>query len=95
MKQLFKNFLFQLASIIIFAFLYWIYREDFKLNFLREKKTDLEILDCFYTSVTIQCGVGYAILNPQTSTAVFLLTIQQLIMIFTNIVMFYLFAMII
>jgi hypothetical protein len=94
MKALFKNFLFQLASIIIFACLYWIYREEFTLNLTTPKKPNLEILDCFYTSVTIQCGVGYSILNARSNTAVLLLTIQQLIMIFTNIVMFYLFSVI-
>ena len=93
MKELYKTFLFQLASVIIFAFLYWIYREDFKLNYISKKKSGLEILDCIYTSVTIQCGVGYSILNPTTNRAILILTIQQFIMIFTNIVMFYLFAM--
>jgi hypothetical protein len=92
MKELFKTFLFQLACIIIFGYLYWIFRDEFILNYISPKKPNLEILDCFYTSVTIQCGVGYAILNPRTNTAVLLLTIHQLIMIFTNIVMFYLFA---
>jgi len=91
MKELFRTFFFQLACIIIFACLYWIYRDEFKLNFVSPKRPNLEILDCFYTSVTIQCGVGYSILNPRTSVAVLILTIQQLIMIFTNIVMFYIF----
>jgi hypothetical protein len=92
MKALFKNFLFQLVCIIIFGSLYWIFQDHFRLNFISPKKPNLEILDCLYTSVTIQCGVGYSILNPHTNFAVLLLTIQQLIMIFTNIVMFYLFA---
>ena len=92
MKQLFKTFLFQLVSIIIFGCLHWIYREDFSLNFVSKIKNDLRIFDCFYTSVTIQSGVGYSILNPHTNRAVLILTIQQLLMIFSNIVMLYLFS---
>ena len=93
MKQLIKTFLFQLVSIIIFGCLYWIYREDFKLNFASKIKNDLRIFDCFYTSVTIQAGVGYSILNPHTNRAVLILMTQQLLMVFSNIVILYLFSM--
>ena len=94
MTQLFKTFLFQLISIIIFGCLYWIYRDDFTLNFvIGKKKNDIRILDCLYTSVTIQAGVGYSILNPHTNRSVLLLMIQQLNMIFANILMLYFFSM--
>ena len=93
MKQLFKTFLFELACIIIFGCLYWVYRDDFSLIFASKKKNDLRILDCFYTSVTVQAGVGYSILNPNTNRAVLLLMIQQLIMVFANILMLYFFSM--
>jgi hypothetical protein len=93
MKQLFKTFLFEVACIIIFGFLYWIYRDDFTLNIVSKKKNNLSILECFYTSVTVQAGVGYSILNPETNRAVLLLMIQQLIMVFANILMLYLFSM--
>jgi len=92
MKQLFKTFLFELVCIIIFGCLYWIYRDDFTLIFASKKRHDLSILECFYTSVTVQAGVGYSILNPNTSRAVLLLMIQQLIMVFANILMLYLFS---
>jgi hypothetical protein len=93
MKQLFKTFLFELGCIIIFGCLYWFYRDDFSLIFASKKKNDLRILDCFYTSVTVQAGVGYSILNPNTNRAVLLLMIQQLIMVFANILMLYFFSM--
>jgi hypothetical protein len=93
MTQLFKTFLFQLISIIIFGYLYWIYRDDFALSFVSKKKNDIGIFDCFYTSVTIQAGVGYSIINPHTNRAVVILMIQQLNMIFANILMLYFFSM--
>jgi hypothetical protein len=93
MRQVFHTFLFQLTSIIIFGSLYWIFKDDFSLNVANEKKNDLRILDCFFTSVTVQAGVGYSILNPDTNRAVTLLMIQQLIMVFSNILILYLFSM--
>ena len=93
MTQLFKTFIFEVVCVIIFGCLYWIYRDDFSLTFATKKKNDLSILDCFYTSVTVQSGVGYSILNPNNKRAVLILMIQQLIMIFANILMVYLFSM--
>lgn len=95
MTQLFKTFLLQLISIIVFGFIYWIYRDDFTLNFVigKKKNDNIEILDCFYTSVTVQAGVGYSILNPHTNRGVLILMIQQLTMIFANILMLYFFSM--
>jgi hypothetical protein len=93
MTQLFKTFIFEVVCVIIFGCLYWIYRDDFSLTFASKKKNDLSILECFYTSVTVQSGVGYSILNPNNKRAVLLLMIQQLIMIFANILMVYLFSM--
>lgn len=92
MKQVLQTFLFQLTCIIVFGSLYWIFKDDFSLNFSNEKKNDLRILDCFFTSVTVQAGVGYSILNPDTNRAVLLLMIQQLLMVFSNILMLYLFS---
>jgi putative flippase GtrA len=92
MKHLIETFFFQLACIIIFGFLYWIYRDEFTFNIKSKKNNDLRILECLYTSVTVQAGVGYSILNPDTNRAVLLLMIQQLIMIFSNILMLYLFS---
>jgi len=92
MKQVLQTFLFQLTCIIVFGSLYWVFKDDFSLNLSNEKKNDLRILDCFFTSVTVQAGVGYSILNPDTNRAVLLLMIQQLIMVFSNILMLYLFS---
>jgi len=93
MRQVFQTFLFQIVSILIFGTLYWIYSDDFSLNIKNKKKNDLRILDCFFTSVTVQAGVGYSILNPETNRALILLMIQQLVMVFANILILYLFSM--
>jgi len=88
-----QTFLFQLTCILIFGTIYWIYSDDFSLNVVSTKKNDLRVLDCFFTSVTIQAGVGYSILNPETNRAVALLMVQQLLMVFANILMVYFFSM--
>lgn len=93
MRQVFQTFLFQIVSILIFGSLYWIYSDDFSLNIKNKNKNDLRVLDCFFTSVTVQAGVGYSILNPETNRAVTLLMVQQLIMVFANILMLYFFSM--
>ena len=84
MRQVFQTFLFQIVSILIFGTLYWIYSDDFSLVVVNKKKNDLRILDCFFTSVTVQAGVGYSILNPDTNRAVAILMVQHLLMIFAN-----------
>jgi len=93
MKHIYQTFLFQLLCIILFGTLYWIYSDDFSLNIKNKKKNDLKILDCFFTSVTIQAGVGYSILNPETNNAILIMMAQQLIMIFSNILILYFFSM--
>ena len=93
MKHIYQTFLFQLVCILLFGSLYWAFRDDFTISIKHGKKKNLEILDCFYTSVTIQSGVGYSILNPHTNRSVLLLMIHQLTMIFANILMLYFFSM--
>jgi len=93
MKHVFQTFLFQLLCILIFGVLYWNYSDEFSVNIKDGTKRDLRILDCFYTSVTVQSGVGYSILQPETNEAVLILMTQQLIMIFSNILILYLFSM--
>lgn len=93
MRQVFQTFLFQLVSIILFGVIYWVYGNDFSLNVKTKKRNNLTLLDCFFTSVTLQAGVGYSILNPDTDRAVTLLMIQQILMVFSNILILYLFSM--
>jgi hypothetical protein len=93
MKHIYQTFLFQVVCILLFGALYWSFRDDFTINIKHGEKKNLEILDCFYTSVTIQSGVGYSILSPETNDAVLILMTQQIVMIFSNILILYFFSM--
>ena len=90
MKKVLYTFFFQLICIIIFGILYWYYSNDFTItNTIKSKKG---ILQYFYTIVTVQSGVGYSILTPNNERAMSLLMTQQLLMIFSNILILYLFS---
>ena len=94
MKAVIQTVAFQLTCVIIFGYVYWIYIDDFVpatiSNQKQEKKGNL--IDCFYTSVTIQAGVGYNGLDPVTNRAKLILMLQQFIMICANVLIFYLFS---
>ena len=86
--------IFQLFCIVLFSYLYWIYIDDFvpanTSNKNKQKKG--EFIDCVYTSITIQAGVGYNGLDPISDTAKMLLMAQQFVMICANVIIFYLFS---
>ena len=86
--------LFQLFCIVLFSCLYWIYIDDFvpATTSNKNKQTKGEFIDCFYTSITIQAGVGYNGLDPITDRAKMLLMTQQFVMICANALIFYLFS---
>jgi len=89
-----NTLLFQLSSILIFSYLYWNYVDDFVLTetSTKNKQKYGNLLDCFYTSVTVQAGVGYNVLNPITDRAKIILMCQQFFMILSNVLIFYLFS---
>jgi|LakMenE18May11ns_1017448.scaffolds.fasta_scaffold9596685_2 type IV secretory pathway TraG/TraD family ATPase VirD4 len=93
MKSVIYTLLFQIISIIIFGFVYWKFSENFTSNIVKDSKYKIEILDCFYTSVTVQSGVGYSILNAKTDTGKIILMLQQFIMISSNVIMLYFFSL--
>jgi hypothetical protein len=84
--------LFQLFCIVLFSCLYWIYIDDFvpATTSNKNKQPKGEFIDCFYTSITIQAGVGYNGLDPISNTAKMLLMAQQFVMICANVIIFYL-----
>ena len=93
-KLFINTLLFQLSSILIFSYLYWNYVDDFVLADTSDKNKQKygNLLDCFFTSITVQAGVGYNVLNPITNRAKFILICQQMIMIMSNVLIFYLFS---
>ena len=86
--------IFQLFCIVFFSYLYWIYIDDFvpATTSNKNKQTKGAFIDCFYTSITIQAGVGYNGLDPISDTAKMLLMAQQFVMICANVIIFYLFS---
>lgn len=90
-----KTVAFQLTCVLIFGYIYWIYIDDFIPPAISNQKKGQKgnIIDCFYTSITIQSGVGYNGLDPITNRAKLILMIQQFIMICTNALIFYLFSL--
>jgi len=95
MKAVIQTVAFQLICVVIFGDVYWIFIDDFvpatiSSNQKEEKKGNF--IDCFYTSVTIQAGVGYNGLDPVTNRAKLILMLQQFIMICANALIFYLFS---
>ena len=92
MKSVFYTVIFQLISIAVFGFLYWEFSKDFTSSINKDPKYKIEILDCFYTSVTVQAGVGYAILEPNSDKAKLILMLQQFLMITSNVLILYFFS---
>ena len=86
--------IFQLFCIVLFSYLYWIYIDDFvpATTGNKNKHTKGQLIDCFYTSLTVQAGVGYNGLDPITDRAKLILMAQQFIMICSNVLIFYLFS---
>ena len=90
MKAIYNTVIFQVCSILLFGILYWIYKDDFTVE--HQNNRQIQILDCMYTSVTIQAGVGASIIAPKTNTVLCILMIQQLSMIFSNVLILFLFS---
>ena len=87
-----NTLIFQLSCVVLFSYSYWIYIDDFVPANIsnKNKQTKGEFIDCFYTSITIQAGVGYNGLDPISNTAKMLLMAQQFVMICANVIIFYL-----
>ncbi len=101
MKAVINTVIFQIACILIFTVVYFKNNQHFSLprTFMSKQSNDdggneqIAILDCIYTSVTIQAGVGYNGLDPITHWGKILIICQQLLMICSNIIIFYIFTM--
>ena len=80
MKQIPRTILYNLMVITIFFVIYLIISEQF-LTTDKKKATTLDLLNL---SITLQTSVGYTFVNPITTTAKFILTLQQFFLIFGN-----------
>ena len=89
-----QSVIFQLSCVVLFTILYFFNRDEFRLSLKYSNKNNLEldIFDCLYTSVTIQAGVGYNGMEPKTAKGKVIIILQQLIMICSTMLIFYIFT---
>jgi hypothetical protein len=95
MKAVIQTVTFQLICVLVFGYIYWLYIDDFvpaSISSNKNSKKTGNLIDCFYTSITVQSGVGYNGLDPITNRAKLILMTQQFIMICANVLILYLFS---
>ena len=91
MRIVIKTLAFQIFCIVLFGFIYLLFKEHFvrDVSFTTDKKKTAEIIDCLFLATTIQSGVGYSDLYPITYIAKVILIIQQFVMISANVFLLY------
>ena len=89
MKYVVRGALYNFICILVFAIIYYIIRAEMDMNEDMSQYVEPTFADTLFLSTTIQAGVGYTLLTPKSSLSKYLLMIQQLFMIFTNLMLFY------
>jgi uncharacterized membrane protein len=89
MKYVVRGALYNLLCIIVFAIIYYVIRKELDMTQDIYQYVEPTFADTLFLSTTIQSGVGYTILTPRSSLSKYILMIQQLFMIFTNLMLFY------
>ena len=92
MKYVIKGVCYNLALIIIFFTIYTILKKDLTLDSSYTKYIPPNVTDIFFLSTTIQSGVGYSLVYPMTHTTKIIMTVQQLLMITSNLMLLYFFT---
>ncbi len=85
MKMVFRTFFFHIVCILVFAFLYYYFKESYYDN---NKERDT-FLDYLLFSTTIQAGVGITSIHPINFYGKIVMILQQLIMLMTHIFTIY------
>jgi len=88
MKIVIRTVLFHILCILVFAFLYYYFRDDFKT----QVKEEFTILDYIFLSTTIQSGVGLTDVYPIDFYGKLTMIIQQLVLIMTHVFTVYIFT---
>jgi len=79
--------IFNIVNILLFFNLYLIYQNDFEgMSQQKRKQTPVDFL---LLSVTVQAGVGISRLIPVGDTGSLLVILQEIIMIWSNVLAFY------
>ena len=88
MKHLYNTFIVHIITIIIFAILYFLFSDHYSKYGNR-----FETIDYILLSVTVQAGVGISDIHPVTFYGKFILILQQMLMLMTNIFTIYFFTL--
>mgnify|MGYP006141101789 FL=1 len=89
MKYVFRGALYNFLCIIVFAIIYYVIRKEMDMNEDMSQYIEPTFADTLFLSTTIQAGVGYTLLTPKTALSKYTIMIQQIFMIFTNLMLFY------
>ena len=89
MKYVIRGALYNFLCIIVFAIIYYVIRNEMDMNEDISQYVEPTFPDTLFLATTIQAGVGYTLLTPKTALSKYVLMIQQLFMIFTNLMLFY------
>lgn len=93
MKYVIRAAIFHFICIILFATLYWSFKDQFESQHIGDFKKKGTIIDVLSLSTTIQAGVGLTDIYPNTQLTNFLIMFQQFVMICTNIFLLYFFTL--
>jgi len=89
MKLVYRTTIFHLCCIVLFAYLYYLFRDDYKEQSQKKSKP----IDYIFLSTTIQAGVGISDIYPSAFYGKIIMIIQQLLMIMANIFTIYIFTL--
>jgi len=90
MKLVIRALIFHILCIIVFAIIYTRLNEGFHLTEPHDKKG---FVDFILLSTTIQAGVGISDLYPLSYYSKIAVIIQQMLMLFTNVITLYIFTL--
>lgn len=100
MKIVIRTVFFHVFCIIVFAFIYSFFSQefgslddDFFYNEKVTKKKKTDFLDFLLLSTTIQAGVGITEMFPSSHNTKIVMIIQQLLMISTHVFTIYIFTL--
>lgn len=85
MKYVFRTVVFHVTCILFFGYIYTMAQSGFSTM----KGGDIDVLDCFFLSTTIQSGVGYALIRPITHFNKIIIMLQQCCMLSANVFLLY------
>ena len=89
MQRVLQTVVFHFTCIVLFTLLYFYLSDHFdKMN----NETRPELIDYFFLGTTIQAGVGYTSLTPNTTLVKFIMILQQFFMLSINVFLLYMFT---